>query len=167
VKRREQSNSNLTVEEIKPAEIMIAKVVQSEMFNKEIELLASTKIRSIENPQMNKSRSLYKLDPFLDNNGILRVEDRLRRAILNDDHKFPVVLPKNNHINHLIVRHFHERVKHQGKGVTLNELRSNGHWIIKGTAAVSKCIAECTVCRKLRGTVQYKNKRWRTCPLIE
>ena len=30
----------------------------------------------------------------------------------------------NNHLSHLIVRHFHEMVKHQGRGITLNELRS-------------------------------------------
>ena len=154
VKPREQSKSRPTVEEIKRAEIMIVKVVQSEMFNKEIELLTPTKTSSKENPQISKSSSLYKLDPFLDNNGILRVGGRLLRANLNDDHKFPVILPKNNHVSHLVVRHFHERVKHQGRGITLNEIRSNGYWIIQGTAAVSKCIAECTVCRKLRGTTQ-------------
>jgi hypothetical protein len=85
---------------------------------------------------------------------MLRVGGRLRRANLNDDHKFPLILPKKDHMSYLIVRCFHESVKHQGRGITLNELRSNGCWIVQGTAAVSKCIAECTVCRKLRGTTQ-------------
>ena len=97
---------------------------------------------------------MYKLDPFIDDNGILRVGGRLRRPNLNDDHKFPIILPKNDHVSSLIVRYFHENVKHQGRGITLNELRSNGYWIIQGTAAVSKCITECTVCCKLRGATQ-------------
>ena len=63
-------------------------------------------------PQVCKNSSLYKLDPFVDDNGILRVGGRLRRANLNDDYKFPIILPKNNHVSSLIVRHFHENVKH-------------------------------------------------------
>ena len=56
----------------------------------------------------------------------------------------------------MVVRDFHERAKHQGRGITLNGIRSNGYWIIQGTAAVSKCIAGCTVCHKLRGTTHGK-----------
>ncbi|CAB4033304.1 Hypothetical predicted protein, partial [Paramuricea clavata] len=96
------------------------------------------------NIQLNKTSSLYKLDPFVDDKGILRVGGRLKRANLSENHKFPIILPKNNHVSNLIVRDFHERVKHQGRGITLNEIRSNGYWIIKGTAAVSKCIADTT-----------------------
>ena len=152
--KRRESKPNLAVEELPRAEILIIRVVQSETFDKEIEMLTSTKSklsRSKGNPQVNKTGPMYKLDPFVDDNGILRVGGRLRRANLNDDHKFPIILPKNDHVSRLIVRYFHENVKHQGRGITLNELRSNGYWIIQGTAAVSKCIAECTVCRKLRG----------------
>ena len=39
------------------------------------------------------SSSLYKLDPFLDGNGILRVGGRVRRASLTEDVKFPIILP--------------------------------------------------------------------------
>ena len=69
---------------------------------------------------MKTSSSLYKLDPFLDVDGILRVGGRLRRASLADDIKFPIILPRNSHVTKLIVKHFHERIRHQGKGMTLN-----------------------------------------------
>ena len=74
--KRHESKPNLTVEELQRAEILIIRVVQSETFDKEIEMLTSTKSklsRSKGNPQVNKTGPMYKLDPFIDDNGILRV----------------------------------------------------------------------------------------------
>ena len=53
----------------------------------------------------------------------------------------------------LIIKHYHECTKHQGKGMTLNEIRSRGYWIIGGSSAVNTVIASCVTCRKLRGPV--------------
>ena len=39
---------------------------------------------------------------------------------------------------------------HQGRGLTLNEIRASGYWIIGCSALVSKVIHACTTCRKLR-----------------
>ena len=38
--------------------------------------------------------------------------------------------------------------------MTLNEVRSNGFWIISGSAVVSSIISSCVKCNKLRGAVQ-------------
>ena len=38
--------------------------------------------------------------------------------------------------------------------MTLNELRSNGFWIIGGSSAVGYHIANCVTCQRLRGAVQ-------------
>jgi len=62
------------------------------------------------------SSSLYKLDPFLDVNGILRVGGRRTRASLTDDTKVSIILPRNSHVTKLIVKHLHERTHQQGKG---------------------------------------------------
>ena len=53
----------------------------------------------------------------------------------------------------LIINHYHEYTEHQGKGITLNEIRSRGYWIIGGSSALSTVIASCVTCRKLRGPV--------------
>ena len=53
----------------------------------------------------------------------------------------------------LIIKHYHECTKHQGKGMTLNEIGSRGYWIIGGSSAVSTVIASCVTCRKLQGPV--------------
>lgn len=64
-----------------------------------------------------------------------------------------MILPKDSHVTDLIVKHYHERTKHQGKGMTLNEIQSHGYWVIGGTSAVGSAIASCVTCRKLRGAV--------------
>ena len=85
--------------------------------------------------------------------GILRVGGRLRRATIADDIKFPIILPRDSQVTKLIVRHFHERTRHQGKGMTLNEIRSNGFWILGGSSIVANLISSCVKCQKLRGSV--------------
>ena len=71
---------------------------------------------------------------------------------LADSLKNPVILPKTGHITELIICHTHEKTHHSGRGVTLNELRSNGYWIINGNAAVRRFISRCIRCHYLRGT---------------
>ena len=95
--------------------------------------------------------SLYKLDPLLDIDGILRVGGRLKHATMSESIKFPTILPKKGHITNLFIKHCHEEVMHQGRGMTLNEVRSRGFWIIAGLTAVATYILNCVTCRKLRG----------------
>ena len=54
----------------------------------------------------------------------------------------------------LIIKHFHQKVQHQGRGITTNEIRASGFWIVGATSAVSSVIRRCVTCRKLRGTAQ-------------
>lgn len=97
--------------------------------------------------------SIYKLNPFVDDEGIVRVGGRLKHADLPFAIKHPAILPKKSHMSTLVIRHNHEMVQHQGKGITLNEIRANGLWIVGGASAVSAVITSCVKCRKLRGPV--------------
>ena len=54
----------------------------------------------------------------------------------------------------LIIRHIHENTEHQGRGITLNEVRANEYWILEGSGAVRSYISRCFVCRKLRTAPQ-------------
>ena len=49
--------------------------------------------------RMLKKSDLYRLDPFTDHDGILRVGGRLRRAEMSNGEKHPVILPKNHHLS--------------------------------------------------------------------
>ena len=161
---KEELTREVKVTELESAERAIIRAVQTSAFKEELDVLKQIK-RKNPDPnsrawaQQRKSNiktygSLYKLDPFVDDDGILRVGGRLRRASLSDDMKFPIILPRNSHVTTLIVRYFHARTSHQGKTMTLNEVRSNGFWIISGSVVVSSIISSCVKCKKLRGAVQ-------------
>ena len=103
---------------------------------------------------MKKASSLYQVDLFLDVNGILRVGGRIRRSSLSYGGKHPIILPGKGHVTELIICHHHRMVEHQGRGITHNEIRSAGYWVIGGSLDVSNHIVQCVWCRKLRGTPQ-------------
>ena len=174
---KEELTREVKVTDLESAERAIIREVQTSAFKEELDFLKQIK-RKNPDPnsrvfaQQRKSNiktysSLYKLDPFVDEDGILRVGGRLRRASLSDDMKFPIILPRNSHVTKLIVRYFHESTSHQGKTMTINEVRSNGFWIISGSVVVSSIISSCVKCKKLRGAVQEQRpprRPFRDCP---
>ena len=146
-KQRTSEDTNL--EERKEAELAIIKLVQAEAFSDEIkDLKLKTAITKT------KDSKLCKLNPFLDEEGILRVGGRLSQAPLHPHVKHPAILPKNSHTTALLIKHFHEKVLHQGRGMTMNELRANGWWILGCSSAVSSHIFKCVKCRKYRRSTE-------------
>ena len=100
------------------------------------------------NDTLKKASSLYKLDPFVDKNGLLRTGGRIRPADVLLEVKQPLILPKKSRISDLIVRYFHESVgHHQGRGVTHNTIRQAGYWIVDGRSTVARTISKCVTCR--------------------
>ncbi|XP_026066740.1 uncharacterized protein LOC113048964 [Carassius auratus] len=141
----ERSNNSTTLEERKDAEQFIIHIVQEEVFSDEIKHLRQGK--EVNSSLFNK---LYKLSPFIDDHDVLRVGGRLTQAELHSHVKHPAILPKGHHISRLLIKHFHEKVQHQGRGMTINEIRSNGIWILGCSSEVSSLIYKCIKCRKLR-----------------
>lgn len=90
-----------------------------------MELLAS-------NQGIPKSSPLWRLDPFIDENGVIRVGGRLNEASLSHEEKRPLILPGHHHVTTLIIRQYHEENKHQGRHVTEGAIRSAGFWILGG-----------------------------------
>ena len=153
----------LTVEEIKSAEKEIFKAVQAMAFHEDISTLKSlqAKVEGEERSAarqkktaMRKTSSLHCLDPFLDKDSVLRVGGRIKRGSFMEEIKFPVIIPRKSHVTDLIIKYFHGKVQHQGHGMSLNEIRCNGFWVIGGTSAVAYVISKCVICRKLSGAAQ-------------
>ena len=133
-----------SVEELHNAELRIMQLLQQEYF-KEM-------LQQGENKRF-KGTLFYKLDPFKDENGILRVGGRLKHAQLPYELRHPVILPKESILVESIIMFYHQKVHHQGRSLTANELRQNGLWIIGGNRLISRVINQCVTCRKLRGTL--------------
>ncbi|XP_066553505.1 uncharacterized protein LOC136721589 [Amia ocellicauda] len=143
---RPRSWESTSLEERRDAELSIIKMVQQATLSQEIQGIQCHKNSQIKD----KANKLHKLGPFLDDQGILRVGGRLTHAALHPHVKHPAVLPRDSHVSALLVKHYHERVHHQGRGMTINEIRSNGIWILGCSRAVSSHIYKCTTCRKFR-----------------
>lgn len=139
-------NEATSIEERKDAELTIIKMVQQSAFCDEIQRLQQQK----EIGSNNSTNKLHRLNPFLDEHGILRVGGCLVHAALHPHVKHPAILPRHSHISLLLIKHYHEQVYHQGRGMTINELQSNGFWILGCSKAVSPYIYKCSRCRKLR-----------------
>lgn len=157
--------SVVSVRDLVLAEQIIVKAVQADAFCREIEALnnlhISEKASSQEALKLRKyalkgNSPIFRLDPFLDEFGLLRVGGRMKRAEVTFSFKHPVILPRRGHVTQLIIRHFHESVHHQGRGITVNEIRSNGFWIVNLNSSVSSFISGCVVCKRLRGTLQVQ-----------
>ena len=142
-----QIKIDLSVCDIEAAEKVIIKAIQTKAFQQEITALSTGKMVS-------KSSVLLKLNPQIDSDGVLRANGRLKYAQLPEEQKFPALLPKESHVTTLVIRHFHEKIKHQGRGMTSNEIRACGFWIVGGSNAVGKLIGKCVTCRKLRAPVK-------------
>ena len=141
----------ISAEDLEEAGRAIIRPAQLNFFQEDIKVLARETRRQESFTKTHSSIS--KLDPFIDKDGILRVGGRLKHADIPDQVKHPVILLKTIHVTNLIVRCYHKKINHQGKGMTLNEIRSRGFWIIGGLSAVSSIIASCVTCRKLQDAV--------------
>ncbi|XP_043504903.1 uncharacterized protein LOC122525925 [Polistes fuscatus] len=121
----------LTVDELKGAEIIAIRLIQEEAFPEIIKLIKS------------------------DNLGILRVGGRLARSNLPYEQRHPALLPKDHTITNAIIREKHHQIGHGGTQATLNALRES-FWPINGRSSVKRVIYKCITCRRLKpATPQY------------
>ena len=127
----------LNVEMLENAATVIFRMIQRKSFSEEVKALNSSTHNS---NGVNQSSSLFKLDPFLDSNGILRVGGTLSRSKLTSNEVHPVGLPKASNITEAVVIWSHEAVGHGGRGLTLNNLRKNGIWVLSANAVVRRII---------------------------
>eukprot|EP00079_Xenopus_tropicalis_P020479 XP_012811408.1 PREDICTED: uncharacterized protein LOC105946345 [Xenopus tropicalis] len=136
-----------TVDELEQARNISLLSVQQETYAKELECIKSKKAIS-------KDSVLKKLDPFIDENGLLRVGGCIMKATLEQEEKNPLIIPSNHHIASLLVLHYHQQTRHQGRLFTEGALRAAGFWIVGAKKLVSSVIFKCVTCRKLRGMFQ-------------
>ena len=153
IRRWKGQESISPVEARQQVEKAIVKAVQQEAFHEDLALLNQPSTGTGKN-LIPKSSALFRLDPFVDPEGMLRVGGRLRHSTFPRDLKHPLILPKKSHVTKLLIDACHEEVAHQGRGFTMNHIRSKGYWIIGCSTAVSSFLHHCVTCRRLRGKTQ-------------
>ena len=124
------------------SESSIIKIYQQSCFQNEISRLLDGKCVS-------RKSNIFKLDRSLDDHEIIRVGGTIKQSGIVYTLKHPILLPKNGHITSVILDFYHRRVGLGGRGMTINEIRSNGFWGINCTAAVKSMISECVNCKTM------------------
>lgn len=132
----------LTVEELDKSLKIFLRRAQTEDFMEEIKRLKERKA-------VKQKSFLKSLNPYLDEENLLRVGGRLRHANLSAENKNPIILSKNNPLTLLIVADAHRNTLHGGLQLMLSYLRTR-YWIIKAKSAVKNHIHKCIVCAKIR-----------------
>ena len=108
MRRRDNRNARMELlpEEIKDAEEEIVRFAQREAFCEEYTALRSGK-------PISKKSQWIKLNPCIDEDGIIRCDGRLKFAdFLPYDTRFPIILPRGHWVTKLIVKNYHERGNH-------------------------------------------------------
>ncbi|XP_055527591.1 uncharacterized protein LOC129720178 [Wyeomyia smithii] len=126
--RRKKAKQNivtgvLTQKELKEAEIFIIKLVQNAVFAPEIESLHKPN-KVPWKKALPKSSPLYRLSPFISEDGILRMKGRIDACEFVDERiKHPVLLPKRHPVTDLIIAEIHKRYCHINQQTVLSQIQ--------------------------------------------
>lgn len=127
------------------AEILILRQAQKESFPEELSCLNDQK------PLPKKSKILS-LTPYMDHDGILRVQGRIDAAEnVSLEYKRPAILDGRNYVSKLIIMHYHVRAAHANNETVINELRQR-FWIIHLRPSVRNIASKCLICRIRKAT---------------
>ncbi|KAI7813336.1 hypothetical protein IRJ41_016654 [Triplophysa rosa] len=129
------------------AKEVILRSVQKSVFPEEYSALKR-------HDEVSQNSPLFSLSPVLDKDRLIRVGGRLTHAPVVSDEKNPIIVPGRHYISTLLIRHFDDQVKHQGRLFTEGALRTAGFWLMNGKRSISSVIHKCVVCRKLRGMTE-------------
>ncbi|XP_018402189.1 PREDICTED: uncharacterized protein LOC108779299 [Cyphomyrmex costatus] len=109
--KKEKAYGPLTASELERAEKSLMRREQEIAFYKEINRLKKGKT-------ILQQSCLKYLNPFLDEDQLLRVGGRLRHAQLSSDIKHPILLPYHSRFTEIIIEHEHLRSLHAGADAT-------------------------------------------------
>ena len=133
------AESDLTSDELAGARVTLFRLVQTESFPREIETLRKGKAVPASSP-------IFRLSPFLADDGLLHVGGRLQFSELSFEAKHPVILPKG-HLAGLLVQEQHQTMHHAGVATMMTAVRSE-FWIVGLRTIARRVVRSCVACRR-------------------
>ncbi|XP_075157723.1 uncharacterized protein LOC142230989 [Haematobia irritans] len=129
---------------IKAAELILIKNCQQDEYFEEILQLKS------ENKMVSRKSTIFKLSPYVDEIGVLRIKGRIDAAPhVKFDTKRPIVLPRKHYLTELITNFYHRRFHHHHPEIVVNEMRQV-YYISGMRALVRQTIRNCQKCKNVR-----------------
>lgn len=130
----------ITLQELDEATKRIIRIVQQEAYPQELKTLNKKK-------QIVNSKILV-LNPFLDEDGLLRVGGRLRNLDVQYDEQHQIIIPRGN-VGKLILRKIHQQNLHCGPQLMLSTSRQK-YWVIGARSTSRRIVHECLICFRQR-----------------
>jgi transposase InsO family protein len=131
-----------TPAELRDAEVCVINHVQSKHYKGDVERLSNSK-------SLSPSSSIARLDPFIDEDGLLRVGGRLRHTPAQGFCLHPVIVSHKHRVAELIARHYHN-IAHLGTEWVVSHIREK-FWLTHIRSIVRKVRYDCRICRRLFG----------------
>lgn len=94
---------------------------------------------------IDKRSSLLSLNPFLDRNGLLRVNGRLAHSTLTYNERHPVIIPEKSRFAALYLKFLHEILLHAETRL-MQQCRRQEFYIPRLNPLIKKCISQCKIC---------------------
>lgn len=137
---------SLNTEELERSLHKCIQITQRECFEEEI--------KDLKEKGTVKNRSVLKsLNPYLDQNHILRVGGRIRHANIDKDRKHPIILDNKSRLTKLIVADAHKATLHGSVQLMYNYIRSK-YWIVRQKSLVKAEVHKCLICAKQRAEIR-------------
>ncbi|XP_033305879.1 uncharacterized protein LOC117208697 [Bombus bifarius] len=136
-RHKQHRSAHLTTDELTAAHNRLIKIVQSSHFAPEIRILQKNRSEDV-------GGKLQPLNPFLDEDGLLRVGGRLTNSAIPFSQKHPIILPKSP-VTELIIEQEHRNNHHTGTQATLYAVRLR-YWPIDGRSQVWRTLRRCVRC---------------------
>lgn len=132
----------------------LIKLEQTKFYAKELHYFQERLKNEGKNISFPERSQISAFNPFLDDEGILRVGGRLSSAQCSEDAKYPVIIPKEGRLSELIIWDAHSKTEHGHVQQMMQYIRNN-FWISTMRSEARKSIHKCVVCARY-------NKRFET-----
>ncbi|XP_055605041.1 uncharacterized protein LOC129753269 [Uranotaenia lowii] len=145
--KQQPTTGALKQDELRTAENFIYREVQQHVYRNEVWTLSKVNSTS---GKLQKTSPLYKLSPFLDEVGVLRMRGRIEACeFIEPSTANPIILPKEHPVTKLIVQSTHEVFHHCNFETVVNELRQK-YQISQLRRVCDKIRRDCQMCKNAR-----------------
>ncbi|CAI6372727.1 unnamed protein product [Macrosiphum euphorbiae] len=137
-KRDRRTVGFLTITEIADAERFWVTNAQISAFDDELSSLKAGKL-------VRRCSPLFRLSPFIDEHGVIRVGGRLVNSPISYDSRHPMVLPSKSMVTKMIFNYEHRRLMHAGPQALFAHV-SRKYWPLRGRETARKTVHHCLQC---------------------
>ncbi|XP_058456550.1 uncharacterized protein LOC131433948 [Malaya genurostris] len=132
---------SLTVAELAKSKTVLTRLAQHDGYAAEIKQLEKGN-------SVSKQSNIRQMNPFIDQERVLRVGGRLNLAQLPYQAKHPSLIPNNHPFTRLIAEHFHRKLLHGGGRLLISAIREE-FWPPNGRRLVHSIVRNCFRCNRV------------------